>query len=131
LDRVAASVGILHGADIEFELVEDVPDGGVLLALPSLFLLGLLSKSPEILLTPEGFYPLKSIFLLLALYRLRPRRLLAAILREMKEQRIAVLTYHKFPGELWPEQEFRSHQLVLLICNTGLQAIFMFIEMFR
>jgi hypothetical protein len=41
LDRVAASVGILHGADIEFELVEDVPDGGVLL-------------------TPEGFYPLKS-----------------------------------------------------------------------
>jgi hypothetical protein len=60
LDRVAASVGILHGADIEFELVEDVPDGGVLLALPSLFLLGLLSKSPEILWTPEGFYPLKS-----------------------------------------------------------------------
>jgi hypothetical protein len=64
-----------------------------------------------------GFLPAEEHFLLLALYRLRPRRLLAAILREMKEQRIAVLTYHKFPGELWPEQEFRSHQLVLLICN--------------
>ena len=32
---------------------------------------------------------------------------------QMKEQRIAVLTYHKFPGELWPEQEFRTHQLSL------------------
>jgi hypothetical protein len=33
---------------------------------------------------------------------------------QMKEQRIAVLTYHKFPGELWPEQEFRTHQLSLV-----------------
>jgi len=33
---------------------------------------------------------------------------------QMKEQRIAVLTYHKFPGELWPEQEFRPHQISLV-----------------
>jgi len=33
---------------------------------------------------------------------------------QMKEQRITVLTYHKFPGELWPEQEFRTHQLSLV-----------------
>jgi Transposase protein len=32
----------------------------------------------------------------------------------MKEQRIAVLTYHKYPGEAWPEQEFRAHQLSLI-----------------
>jgi hypothetical protein len=33
---------------------------------------------------------------------------------QMKEERIAVLTYHKFPGELWPEQEFRPYQISLV-----------------
>jgi len=70
LERVAASVGLLHGAGIEFELVQDVPDGGVLLALPALLLLGLLNKSREIFSMREGFYPLESIFVLLALMAL-------------------------------------------------------------
>jgi hypothetical protein len=70
LERVAASVGMLNGAPIEFELVKDVPDGGVLLALPALLLLGLLSKSREMFSMLEGFYPLESIFLLLALMAL-------------------------------------------------------------
>ena len=70
MERVAASVGILHGAAIEFELVKDVPDGGVLFALPALLLLGLLSKSREMFSMREGFYPLESIFLLLALMAL-------------------------------------------------------------
>ena len=70
LERVAASVGMLNGAPIEFELVKDVPDGGVLLALPALLLLGLLSKSREMFSMPKGFYPLESIFLLLALMAL-------------------------------------------------------------
>jgi hypothetical protein len=70
LERVAASVGILNGAPIEFELVKDVPDGGVLLALPALLLLGLLSKSRQMFWMPEGFYPLESIFVLLALIAL-------------------------------------------------------------
>ena len=58
---------MLNGAAIEFELVQDVPDGGVLFALPALLLYGLLDKSREIFSMPEGFYPLESIFLLLAL----------------------------------------------------------------
>src|SRR5271166_4443219 len=70
LERVAASVGLLNGAPIEFELVKDVPDGGVLFALPALLLLGLLSKSREMFSMLEGFYPLESIFLLLALMAL-------------------------------------------------------------
>jgi hypothetical protein len=70
LERVAASVGMLNGAPIEFELVKDVPDGGVLFALPALLLLGLLSKSREMFSMLEGFYPLESIFLLLALMAL-------------------------------------------------------------
>ena len=35
-------------------------------------------------------------------------------LAQMKQERIAVLTYHKFPGELWPEEEFRPHQVSLV-----------------
>jgi hypothetical protein len=70
MDRVAASVGMLNGAAIEFERVQDVPDGGVLLVLPALLLLGLLSKSRENFSMSEGFYPLESIFLVLALMAL-------------------------------------------------------------
>jgi hypothetical protein len=47
--------------------VKDVPDGCVLFALPALLLLGLLNKGREIFWMPEGFYPLESIFILLAL----------------------------------------------------------------
>ena len=61
---------MLNGAPIEFELVKDVPDGGVLFALPALLLLGLLNKSREMFWMPEGFYPLESIFVLLALIAL-------------------------------------------------------------
>jgi len=31
----------------------------------------------------------------------------------MKAQRIACLTYHKYPGEDWPEGEFKPHQVIL------------------
>ena len=61
---------MLEGAPIEFERVADVPEGGVLFALPALLLYGLLDKSREIFSMPEGFYPLESIFLLLALMAL-------------------------------------------------------------
>jgi hypothetical protein len=70
MDRIAASVGMLNGAAIEFERVQDVPDGGVLLALPALLVLGLLSKSRENFSMSEGYYPLESIFLVLALMAL-------------------------------------------------------------
>ncbi len=32
---------------------------------------------------------------------------------ELKAQRIAILTYHKFPGEKWPATEFAPHQVRL------------------
>jgi hypothetical protein len=67
---VAASIGMLHGAPLEFELVQDVPDGGLLLALPALLAYGLLSRSREMFRMAEGFYPLESIFLVLALMAL-------------------------------------------------------------
>lgn len=67
LDRVAAMVGLLDGAPIEFELADDVPDGGVLFALPALLQNGLLTHSDEFFSMSKGFYPIESIFLLLAL----------------------------------------------------------------
>jgi prepilin-type processing-associated H-X9-DG protein len=70
LDRVAAAMGMLNGAPIEFERAEDVPDGGVLFALPALLQNGLLAHSREIFTMPEGYYPLESIFLLFALMTL-------------------------------------------------------------
>ena len=54
-------MGVLHGAPVEFEPVEDVPSGGVLLALPALLQNGLLSHSRQLFSMPEGYYPLESI----------------------------------------------------------------------
>jgi hypothetical protein len=61
---------MLDGAPIEFERVQDVPDGGVLFALPALLENGLLSGIDKIYTMPEGFYPIETIFLLLALMAL-------------------------------------------------------------
>ena len=61
---------MLEGAAIEFERVEDVPDGGVLFALPALLLLRAVVQEPGDFSMPEGFYPLESIFVLWALMAL-------------------------------------------------------------
>jgi hypothetical protein len=45
LDRVAASVGDLSAVEPVFEAVSDVPNGGVLLALPALLAIGLLHQA--------------------------------------------------------------------------------------
>ena len=66
LERMAAAIGVFHGAPVEFEPVEDVPSDGVLLALSALLQDGLLAHSRELFSMPEGYYPLESIFLLLA-----------------------------------------------------------------
>jgi hypothetical protein len=70
LERVAAAMGGLGAAPLVFELAEDVPQGGVLLALPALLAVGLLRHSPELYSLPAGFYGLSSMFLLLALMAL-------------------------------------------------------------
>ncbi len=59
-------MGEIHGAPIAFESVEDVPGGGVLLALPALLQNGMLAHSLEHFSMSEGYYSLESIFLLLA-----------------------------------------------------------------
>jgi len=68
-ERVAASLGSLPTAPIEFRAGQDVAGGGVLLAVPSLLAMGLLAHS-EMYALPQGYYGLTSIFLLLALMAL-------------------------------------------------------------
>ena len=70
LERVAAAMGELESAPIEFQATCDVTRGGVLLALPALLATGLLRYTPEIYDLPNGFYGIDSIFLLLALMAL-------------------------------------------------------------
>ncbi len=70
LDRVLASCGLLIGADMKFVRAEDVPQGGVLCALPALLTEGLLRHTRSLYTLPAGYYPLESIFLYLALLAL-------------------------------------------------------------
>ena len=70
MERVAAAMGALEVAPIIFEAAQDIPHGGVLLALPALLAVGLLRHSSDLYTLPAGFYALSSIFLLLALMAL-------------------------------------------------------------
>lgn len=64
---MAASIGALVSAPIQFQNSCDVPKGGVLLALPALLAAGLLRHTAALYELPNGFYGIASIFLLLAL----------------------------------------------------------------
>lgn len=70
LERVAAAMGTLEAAPIVFEAARDIPQGGVLLALPALLAVGLLRHSAELYALPKGFYGLSSVLMLLALMAL-------------------------------------------------------------
>lgn len=70
LERVAAAMGVLGSAPIQFQSSCDVRGGGVLLALPALLAVGLLRYPPQMYSLPPGFYGIDSIFLLLGLMAL-------------------------------------------------------------
>ena len=70
LERVAAAMGDLGSAPAQFEAARDVPQGGVLWALPALLATGLLRFTEQFYALPKGFYGIDSIFLLLALMAL-------------------------------------------------------------
>jgi hypothetical protein len=78
-ERLLASVGVLKEAPLEFAAATDVPGGGVLCALPALLLEGLLRHSRTHFALPPGFYPLETIFLVLAFMALARLRSVEAL----------------------------------------------------
>jgi len=66
MGRVAASLGDLAFVTPEFQPVLDVPNGGVLFALPALLAMGLLKYTERFFTLPKGYYGLDTLFLLLA-----------------------------------------------------------------
>jgi len=70
LERVLASCGLLLSAELRFVGADDVPQAGVLCALPALLTEGLLRHTRSLYSLPPGYYPLESIFLYLALLAL-------------------------------------------------------------
>jgi len=70
VERVAAAMGGLVAAPVQFEATCDVPKGGVLLALPALLAVGLWRHTAALYSLPNGFYGIAGIFLLLALQAL-------------------------------------------------------------
>lgn len=70
LERVAAAMGQLEQAPIAFASAHDVPQGGLLLAVPALLATGLLRHSLEMYELPRGYYGLSSVLLLLAMMAL-------------------------------------------------------------
>jgi hypothetical protein len=63
LERVMAAMGLLQNAPIKFEMADDVPQGGVLCALPALLAFGLLRHTRERFSLPAGYYPPEIYFL--------------------------------------------------------------------
>jgi hypothetical protein len=66
LGRLATSIFKCEAFDPFFFCCYDVPNGGVLLALPALIVTGLLAHTKQHFQLPKGFYRLDTIFLLLA-----------------------------------------------------------------
>jgi hypothetical protein len=64
--RLAASVGELDAVAPDFTPALDVPNGGLLCALPALLAVGLLEDVERHLALPKGYYGLDSLLLLLA-----------------------------------------------------------------
>ena len=66
LERVLAATGKLSEVSSEFEEAYDVPNGGVLWAIPALLMNGLVRHTREHFQLPKGYYGLIHIFVLLA-----------------------------------------------------------------
>ena len=65
-DRLACSIGAAEAVDPCFSTCLDVPNGGILFAIPALLANGLIRHTDEHFRLPKGYYGLCSIFLLIA-----------------------------------------------------------------
>ena len=96
-ERVLASCGMLAGALLEFVAADDVPQAGVLCALPALLAEGLLRHTRTFYSLPAGFYPLESLFLYMALLALVRCRSLEATRYEAPGEWGCILGLDRLP----------------------------------
>lgn len=114
-ERLLASLGKLQAAPIRFELVTDVPKGGVLCALPALLVFGLLRHSQKHFSLPAGFYPLETIFLAIAFLALARVKSLEKLRYEPPGEWGKLLGLDRIP-------EVRTlREKIDLLCNDGEQ----------
>ena len=66
MGRIASSIFQQGTVEISFQAVFDVPNGGVLFALPALLATGLLTNIDKFFKIPLGYYGIESIFIFLA-----------------------------------------------------------------
>jgi hypothetical protein len=113
-ERVAAAMGQLESAPVQFASAQDIPRGGLLLAVPALLATGLLRDSLQMYALPRGYYGLSSILLLLAMM---------ALGRVQSIERLRYVT----PGELGnllgldrvPEVRTLREKLLVLCAQKG------------
>jgi len=77
--RTAASLGALSAVAPDFQSALDVPNGGVLCALPALLAVGLLDSAERFFALSKGYYGLDSLFLLLAFMALARMKTLESL----------------------------------------------------
>jgi transposase len=82
VERVMAAFGKSPGAAAEFEAAHDLPQGGVLCAVPALLANGLLTRAEEFLGKLRGYYRATPVLLLLAFMALCRIRAVERLRRE-------------------------------------------------
>ena len=68
-DRIAASLGGMSEAVVDFQSVSDVSFGGVILSLPALLANGLLRKTGSYFSLPRGYYGISHILIILSYFQ--------------------------------------------------------------
>ncbi len=111
-ERLFAAMGLLESAPIVFEMVDDVPLGGVICALPALLSFGLLRHTRSSFSLPNGFYPIETIFLVLAFLALARIGSLEAMRYEAPGEWGKILGLDRMPEvktlrELFPRNGWR------------------------
>ena len=110
LERVAAAIGALGSAPIQFQAACDVAAGGVLMAVPALLAQGLLRHRPPNYRLPKGFYGIDSIFLLLALMALARIRSLEQLRYQAPGEWGKVLGLDRIPEVRTLREECRKNR---------------------
>ena len=98
VERVSASVGMLYSAKTSFTPCYDVPNGGVLVALPALELNGLFHEVNEVFPEFKGYYTTVQVLILLAFMALCRIKTIEKLGKESPGEFGKILGLDRIPG---------------------------------